>query len=159
MPPDWKPAVIEFPIETYRSNSASTGVIAYGRISSSLLQAAATRTSPRTAAEYRVVRIMSRRSSESDGHTGREQMGRELVETSVAPGKVHRAAPIALFYELIREIRVPMRRQRDSCAGREFVARAFGEQRRHELRRRGRGVIQVAAAKLDLRAVLVPGAE
>ena len=36
IPPDWNPAVIEFPIDTYRSNNGSTGVNANGRLRSIL---------------------------------------------------------------------------------------------------------------------------
>src|SRR5882762_8099917 len=60
MPPDWNPAVIELPIETYRLNSASTGVELNGRFSFSSLHAVTANSTPRTAAESRIVRFMSR---------------------------------------------------------------------------------------------------
>src|SRR5439155_6370162 len=134
-------------------------MFANGRFSLSLLQAAAASTSPRTAAENRWVRIMSRGSSEGDGDPGPEQVGRELVETGVAGGEVHRAAAVVLFDVLVRQVGVPARRQRDAGADREFVARTLRQQRRHELVRRGPGVIQVSTAELHLRVVLVLGAE
>src|SRR5437667_216129 len=150
MPPDWKPAVIEFPIETYRANSGSTGMLPNGRFSWSSLQAAATRTRPRTAAENRLVRIMSRSSSERESYAGREQMGREVVETGVARGEIDGAAPVVLSDVLVREVGVEVPRQLDAGADRELVARGLGEQRGHELRRRGARVMQVPAAQLDL---------
>src|SRR5438105_10120522 len=102
---------------------------------------------------------MGRSSSERESYAGREQMGRELVETGIARGKIDRAASIILFDVLIGQVGVPVRIERDARAEREFVARALGEQRRHELRRRGARVMQVAAAQLQFRAVLVLGAE
>src|SRR5947209_11994251 len=134
-------------------------MFANGRFSLSLLQAAAASTSPRTAAENRWVRIMSRGSSEGDGDPGPEQVGRELVETGVAGGEVHRAAPVILLDVLVRQVGVPARRQRDPGADREFVARTLGQERRHELRGRRAGVIQVSTAQPHLGVVLVFGAE
>src|SRR5438552_11266394 len=102
---------------------------------------------------------MSRSSSESDRHTSREQMGRELVETGIARGQVHGSAPILLFDVLVGQVGVPVGVQRNPCADRDLVTRALGEQRRYELRRRGAGVIQISAAQLDFRVVLVLGTE
>src|ERR1041385_5374974 len=86
-------------------------------------------------------------------------MGRELVESGVVSGEVHRAAAVVLSDVLIREIGAELRRQIDAGTHRELVARAFGQQRRDELRRRRAGMVQVAATQLDLGVVLILGAE
>src|SRR6266702_2817117 len=130
-------------------------MFANGRFSLSLLHAAAAKRSPRTAAENRWVRIMSRGSSEGDGDPGPEQMGRELVTTGVALRDVHGAAQVFLSDVLVGEVRVPVRIQGDTSADCEFVARAFGQEGRHELRGGRAGVIEVSATQLHLAVVLI----
>jgi len=51
-------------------------------------------------------------------------MGREVVETGVAGGEIDGAAPVVLSDVLVREVGVPVPRQLDAGAEREFIARA-----------------------------------
>src|SRR6267378_6934373 len=102
---------------------------------------------------------MSRSSSERESYAGRKQIGREFVETGVARGKIHRAAPIVLSDVLISQVGVPVRVECYPRPDRELVPRGLGEQRRHKLWWRSGRVVQVAAAQLQLRVVLVLGAE
>src|SRR2546430_10337950 len=121
------------------------------------------KTSPTAAAAARrlgrLVRIMSSSPSEGERRPDPEQMGRELVRTGIAAACVHEPAPVVLSDVLVTEVHVELGCEIDAGAERELVACGFGQERRHELRRRGRGVMQIAATQLQLRRVLVLGAE
>src|SRR6266487_3101021 len=156
IPADWNPAVIELPIETYRSNRGSIGMKLVGRNSSSWWQAETPNTMPRAAAAKSwVVRVMCRRSSESVRQAGAEQMRREVIDAGIAGVNVDQAAPVVLLDVLIRQIRVQLGRKVASAPERELVACSFGKQRRHEVGGRRSRVVQVAGPQQHLGRVLV----
>src|SRR5713226_4603210 len=72
-------------------------------------------------------------SSEGVSQPDPEQMGGELVETGVARGQVHRAAPVMLFDVLVREVPMQLGSEYQPSANRELVARSLGQQRCDEL--------------------------
>src|SRR5438046_5580969 len=158
MPPDWNPAVVLFPIATYRWNMAPPAYWGGAVVKSSSSWQAAARSARLKPPATRIRRcVIVRAPLERVAERHPEQVRMEVVQAVVHPGRrgtnewlARPAAPVVLPDELVGEGGGESAAQFDRRSRRELVAVALGQERCHRFGWSRSPVVQIPTPERPL---------